>query len=81
MSFWDKAKAVGKAVGKEAWEQTKAASERSRNYSEEMPMKTDRELARIVVNERSHSPMKAGAALKELKNRGYTNTQEVKDLL
>ncbi|MBW3118784.1 MULTISPECIES: hypothetical protein [Enterobacterales] len=81
MSFWDKAKEIGKAVGKEAWEQSKSAYERQRNYMDEMPTKSDRELARIVINERGSSPMKAGAALKELKNRGYSSTQQVKDLL
>ena len=58
-------------AGSIALEEAKKASERSREYADEMRNKTDSQLLSIVKNERSSSPIKAGAAYKELKNRGY----------
>ncbi|EGF2049608.1 hypothetical protein IB428_004641 [Salmonella enterica] len=81
MGFWDKARDVAKSAGKVAWEQTKAANERVQQYKDEMPSLNDRELARIVAKERSSSPLKASAARQELKNRGYSTTEEIKSLL
>ncbi|WP_409243410.1 hypothetical protein [Enterobacter cloacae] len=81
MGFWDKARDVAKAAGKAAWEETKAANERVQQYKADMPSLNDRELARIVARERSSSPLKASAALQELKNRGYSNSEEIKALL
>ena len=79
--FSESAGKFAKAAGKMALEETKAANERSQEYKAEMPFKSDRELAKICIHERSHSPLKAGAALQELKSRGYTNAQEIKALL
>ncbi|MFJ2683827.1 hypothetical protein ACIOYV_08795 [Pseudomonas sp. NPDC087342] len=71
MSFWSKAGELALKAGKLAVQETKAAGERSREYKEAMPGLSDDELIRILKNERSSSPMKAGAANNELKNRGY----------
>jgi len=81
MGFWDKARDVAKTVGKAAWEETKATNDRVQQYKVEMPSLNDRELARIVAKERSSSPLKASAAMQELKNRGYSNSEEIKALL
>ncbi|WP_417642675.1 hypothetical protein [Enterobacter kobei] len=59
MGFWEKAGSFAKAAGKYALEEGKAANERMHTYKDEMPSKSDRELARIVVNERSSSPLKS----------------------
>ncbi|HBH7140572.1 TPA: hypothetical protein KWI44_005133, partial [Escherichia coli] len=49
MGFWDKAFDVAKTVGKAAWEETKAANERAKQYREEVVSLSDRELARIIA--------------------------------
>ena len=81
MGFWESAGDIAKKVGKAALEEGQGALERSRQYREEMPMKSDRELARIFINERGSSPLKSSAALQELKSRGYSNAQEIKSLI
>ncbi|EJD2888822.1 hypothetical protein HVX16_30285 (plasmid) [Escherichia coli] len=42
---------------------------------------SDRELARIIATERHSTPLRAGAAMAELKRRGYANAEEIKALL
>ncbi|EGZ4019285.1 hypothetical protein AIC89_004572 [Salmonella enterica subsp. enterica serovar Aberdeen] len=81
MGFWDKAFDVAKTVGKAAWEETKAANERAKQYREEVVSLSDRELARIIATERHSTPLRAGAAMAELKRRGYANAEEIKALL
>jgi len=81
MGFWESAGKFAKAAGKMALDETRAANERMNTYRDEMPMKSDRELARIAVHERGHSPLKATAATQELKARGYTSAQEIKALI
>lgn len=71
MSFWKKAGELVLKTGSYALKEAKAASERSAQYDEEMPCKNDDELIRIIKKEKSSSPLKASAAYKELKNRGY----------
>lgn len=44
MGFWESAGDIAKKVGKAALEEGQGALERSRQYREEMPMKSDREL-------------------------------------
>ncbi|HGY1053537.1 TPA: hypothetical protein ACNUVO_004347 [Aeromonas salmonicida subsp. pectinolytica] len=80
MGFWESAGSLAKTVGKAALEEGQGALERSRQYREEMPGKSDRELAKIVIYE-GDSPLKAGAAFQELKSRGYSTKQEVKAIL
>lgn len=62
MGFWDAVGDMAKKAGKYAWEETKAAGERSKEYKAVTPMKSDDELLRIVKRERSSSPLRAGAA-------------------
>lgn len=71
MGFWDKAGELAKKAGAYAVQEAKAAGDRSREYKEMMPTLSDNELLAIVKKERSSSPLKAGAAHSELKNRGY----------
>ena len=71
MGFWDTAGKLAMKAVSLAFEEAKKATERSKEYANEMPSKTDSQLLSIVKNERSSSPLKAGAAYKELKNRGY----------
>lgn len=51
----------------------KEVGERSQSYKEDMQFKSDSELARIVKYEKDTSPLKASTALRELKNRGYSD--------
>ncbi len=71
MGFWDKAGGLALKAGAYAVKEVKAAGDRSREYKELMPTLTDDELFRILKKERSSSPLKAGAANNELKDRGY----------
>lgn len=80
MGFWDKAGVLALRAGTFAVKEVKAASDRSREYKGFMPTLSDDELLRIVKNERSSSPMKAGAAHGELKNRGY-DPESIKQLV
>lgn len=75
MGFWDTVKKVGKF----GLDQLKKADTRSKEYQNDMPRKSDRALAKIIVNERTSSPLKAGAAWKELQSRGYS-AQDVTEL-
>ncbi len=69
MGLWDNVKKVGKV----AFSEGQNVMDRSQGYTQEMPMKTDEDLFRIIRNELKDSPMKAGAAKKELENRGYNH--------
>lgn len=80
MSFWSAAGNIAKEVGGAVLEETKAAGARSRQYKEEMPNKSENELISIVKKERSRSPMKAGAASLELKNRGF-DSEDIKAMI
>ncbi|MDF9753451.1 hypothetical protein [Pseudomonas hunanensis] len=80
MGFWDKAGSLAKKAGAYAVQEAKAAGDRSREYKEMMPTLSDSELLRIVKNERNSSPLKAGAAHSELKNRGH-DPESIKRLL
>ncbi len=77
MGFWDTAGELAKKAGKFAYEETKKAKERAKEYEIEMPNKSDSQLLSIVRNERLTSPLRAGAAYKELKSRGY-ETKDIK---
>lgn len=79
MSFWKKAGELALKTGSYALKEVKAANERSAQYNEEMPGKNDDELIRIIKKEKSSSPLKASAAYKELKNRGY-DPEDIKTL-
>lgn len=78
MSFWKKAGDLALKAGSAILSEANAAAERNKQYKEEMPLKSDNELLSIVNKERSGSPMKAGAALQELKSRGHS-PEEIKE--
>ncbi|MCO8055713.1 hypothetical protein [Acinetobacter towneri] len=84
MSFWNKvgqvAKAAGEYAAKEAKTQYEGAKERSAQYAEEMPDLSDRQLAKICLTEAQRSPIKAVAARKELRNRGYETMEDIKSI-
>ncbi len=84
MSFWDKvgqaAKTAGEYAAKEAKNQYDGAKERSAQYAEEMPDMNDRQLAKIVLTEASKSPLKATAARRELRSRGYETLDDIKSI-
>lgn len=84
MSFWNKvgqvAKAAGEYAAKEAKNQYEGAKERSAQYAEEMPNMSDRQLAKICLTEFQKSPLKATAARKELRNRGYETMDDIKSI-
>tara|TARA_Y100000746_G_scaffold174079_1_gene151494 strand:- start:3267 stop:3506 length:240 start_codon:yes stop_codon:yes gene_type:complete len=72
MSFWKKAGELAMKAGSAIADEAKEAGDRNRQYKAEMPSKSDSDLARIVNNERSRSPLKASAAFQELKSRGFS---------
>ncbi|OOF41497.1 hypothetical protein BKK51_10870 [Rodentibacter trehalosifermentans] len=76
MGFLD---GLGKLAGA-AMNEIKEAGERSKVYKQEMLDKSDYELARIFKRDNSLSPIRAGAALQELKSRGY-NQDEIKEMV
>lgn len=78
MSFWKKAGDLALKVGSAALSEAKASGERTKQYKEEMPLKGDDELFHIVQRERTRSMQKAGAAVQELKSRGYS-PEEIKE--
>jgi len=84
MSFWNKvgqaAKAAGEYAAKEIKNEYEGAKERSAQYADEMPDMSDRQLAKICLTESQKSPLKAMAARKELKNRGYETMEEIKSI-
>ncbi len=84
MSFWNKvgqaAKTAGEYAAKEAKNQYDGAKERSAQYAEEMPDMNDRQLAKIVLTEASKSPLKATAARRELRSRGYETLDDIKSI-
>jgi hypothetical protein len=84
MSFWNKigqaAKTAGEYAAKEAKNQYDGAKERSAQYAAEMPDMSDRQLAKIVLTEASKSPLKATAARRELRSRGYETLDDIKSI-
>jgi hypothetical protein len=80
MGFWDTVGKASKAVGEFALDEAKQAKGRSSEYSQEMPSKGDRELARIVISDLSRTPLRSMAARKELRNRGIQDNQDIKNL-
>ena len=84
MSFWNKvgqvAKTAGEYAAKEAKSQYADAKERSAQYADEMPNMSDRQLAKICLTEFQKSPLKATAARKELRNRGYETMDDIKSI-
>lgn len=84
MSFWNKvgqvAKTAGEYAAKEAKSQYEGAKERSTQYTDEMPNMNDRQLAKICLTEFQKSPLKATAARKELRNRGYETMDDIKSI-
>ena len=80
MSFWKSVGDLAMKAGSAALKEGKAATERAQQYKEEMPMKNDDDLLRIIQKERSSSPLKAGAAMKELESRGYSK-EDIKQRL
>lgn len=76
MGFWD---VVGKVAGA-AVNEVKDATQRSQAYKMEMTSKSDSELARIIKREGSSSPLRSGAAIQELKSRGY-DQDRINDLV
>ena len=75
MGFWSTVGKISKAVGKEVLTQGGEALDRSKQYTQQMPTKTDDELFRIIKKELRSSPMKTGAAKKELESRGYNHEE------
>ena len=73
MSFWSTVGDLAKKAGSAALDEGKDALKRTKEYKEEMPNKSDSELAKIAKRDRSGSPLRAGAALQELKSRGYSS--------
>ncbi|MCK4841936.1 MAG: hypothetical protein KAT04_08640 [Methylococcales bacterium] len=71
MSFWSKAGELAVKAGGAALNEVKEAGDRAKQYKAEMPEKDNDELLKIVKRDRSSSPLKAQAAFKELKDRGY----------
>lgn len=80
MGFWSTVGDLALKAGSTALKEGKEAVERSKQYKEEMPEKNDDDLLRIVKKERSSSPLKAGAAMRELESRGYSK-EEIKNRL
>ena len=72
MSFWKTAGELALKAGKAGLDQAQAAGERSQQYKVEMPLKSDPELFNIIKRELRSSPLKVGAAVQELKDRGYS---------
>ena len=71
MSFWKKAGDLAMKAGSAALNEGKAALERIKEYKAEMASKSDDQLVAIIKKDRSRTPLRAGAASQELKNRGY----------
>ena len=80
MSFWKKAGELAMQAGSAALKEGKDAVDRSKQYKEEMPQKSDDELFRIIKKELSSSPLKAGAARQELEARGHSR-EDIKNHL
>lgn len=78
MGFWNTVGNIAGKVGSYALEEAKAATNRSKEYGAEMPSKSDNELMAIISKELTRSPLKAGAASKELKSRGYSS-EDIKE--
>jgi hypothetical protein len=83
----DSIKEVGSAagtaavfLGKLALEEGKDAIKRNAQYKSEMGESDDDNLLRTIKKEMNGSPLKSGAALAELKSRGYSQ-EEIADKL
>lgn len=72
MGFWGSVGKLAMKAGEAAIDETRKAAERHKEYKAEMPGKSDDDLLSIVKRDRSRSPLKAGAAFEELKNRGFS---------
>ena len=72
MSFWKKAGELALNAGSAALSEAQAAGERAKQYKEDMPLKSDEELLRIIKQEGTSSLLMSGAAMRELKSRGYS---------
>lgn len=77
MGFWSTVGGIALKAGNAALKEGKEAVERSKQYKDEMPEKKDDDLLIIIKKERSRSPLKASAAMKELESRGYSK-EEIK---
>ena len=80
MGFWSTVGNLALKAGSAALNEGKEAIERSKQYKDEMPEKNDDNLLKIIKGERSSSPLKAVAAMQELKERGYSE-EEIKSRL
>lgn len=80
MGFWSSVGSLAKKAGNAALDEAKAAKERTEGYKAEMPSKSDKELVQIISKNMKNSPLKAGAASGELKNRGYSQ-EEIKEMV
>lgn len=77
MGFWD---LVGSAA-KSAVNSLQESAEEIRELKAEMSLKSDRELADIVINQQNRGKLRASTAFGELKNRGYADLAEMKRIL
>lgn len=80
MGFWSTVGNLALKAGSAALNEGKEAIERSKQYKDEMPEKNDDNLLKVIKSERSSSPLKAVAAMQELKERGYSE-EEIKSRL
>ena len=80
MGFWSTVGNLALKAGSAALNEGKEAIERSKQYKDEMPEKNDDNLLKVIKGERSSSPLKAVAAMQELKERGYSE-EEIKSRL
>lgn len=70
---------IGSVIGR-AVNVVKDAEKRTQVYNAEMTSKSNSELARIIKSEGSASPLRSGAALQELKSRGFSQ-EDIKELV
>ncbi|EOC1805612.1 hypothetical protein ACI1G1_003398 [Vibrio cholerae] len=75
MSFWKSVGKIAASVGSAVVDEAKAANERNKQYKSDMESESDHRLKSIMVNDFSHSPLKASAARRELLNRGYSEDE------
>ena len=75
MSFWKSVGELAMKAGNAALKEGKAATARAQQYKEEMLMQDDENLLKIIKRERSSSPLKALAAMRELESRGYSKEE------
>jgi hypothetical protein len=80
MGFWSSVGELAKKAGNAALDEAKAANDRTKVYKAEMPNKSDDELVQIISKDMKRSPLKASAATRELKSRGYS-PEEIKNMI